>query len=285
MKKTLALFVAALLVVTALCASVTVSAETTNVALGKSYTVSQQYRQSRETWSWADDAEIAYPDDGKKLTDGKLAEEDTGYDDPAWIGFHGGAPEYKGTETTPGLGYSYMRVDLGAVYALTELKLYVGTIKLTAGITVPTSVEFYVSEDGKTYTGLGELTPVDTEESVTAEVSQKTDVSARFVEIRIKREANWMFVSEFEAYADASTGNTGNTGNTGSDDENKGDKSDETSSTPSESAPAESTPSEATSSGSDKVPTGDTGILLFAVLGVVAVAGMCIAVRQRRSEF
>lgn len=282
MKKTLALFVAALLVVTALCASVTVSAETTNVALGKSYTISQQFRQSTETWTWDDNAPIAYPDSGGELTDGKFAEEDSGYGDDAWIGFHGGAPEYKGTETTEGLGYSYMRVDLGAVYALSELKLYVGSAKLGSGITAPTTVEFYVSEDGETYTGLGEITPEDTTETAIVVVSQETTASARYVEIRMKRDGNWMFVTEFEAYADASTGNTGNTS---SDDENKGDKSDETSSTPSESTPTGSTSSEATSSGSDKVPTGDMGILLFAVLGVVAVAGVCIAVRQRRSEF
>ena len=276
MKKVFALLVAALLVATALCACVTVSAETTNVALGKSYTISQQFRQSRETWSWADDADIAYPDDGKKLTDGKFAAEDTGYSDDAWAGFHGGCPEYKGDpdKNITGLGYSYVRVDLGQVYALSELRLYVGTIKLTSGIAVPTSVEFYVSEDGKTYTGLGEITPVDTEDSVTAVVSQKTDASARYVEVRIKRDGNWMFVSEFEAYADTAAA--------GGDDSSKddGSRDGETTSAPSESTPAASTPAETTSSDSGKVPTGDAGILIFAVLGVAAVAGLCVALRK-----
>ena len=270
MKKTFAVLIAAVLVVTALCACVTVSAETTNVAKGKSYKISQQFRQNRETWSWDDNADIAFPDDGVKLTDGVFAAEDTGYDDEAWIGFHGGAPEYKDQ-----LGYSYMRVDLGAVYSLTELRLYVGTSKLGAGIATPTTVEFYVSEDGETYTGLGELTPTDTEETVTSLVSQETDVSARYVEIRIKRDGNWMFVEEFEAYAD--TSNTGST-NSGSEDS---DNSDKTPSTPSESAPSESTPSESTPSEPEKVPTGDAGIIIFAILGVTALAGAYVAVRKR----
>lgn len=264
MKKLFAVLVATVLVVTALCACVTVSAETVNVAKGKSYKISQQFRQSRVTWDWADDADIAYPDDGVKLTDGVFAAEDTGYDDTAWIGFHGGCPEYKNE-----LGYSYLRVDLGAVYQLSELRIYVGTSKLDAGINVPTSVEFYVSEDGETYTGLGELTPVDSTESVTSLVSQKTTASARYVEIRLKREANWMFVEEFEAYADPSS--AGSTDDGSKDDTSKDDnKTDETASTPSESTPDKD----------DKVPTGDEGILLFAVLGVVAVAGAFVAVRK-----
>lgn len=289
MKKTLAILVAAVLAVTALCACLTVSAEATNVAKGKSYTISQQFKQSTTTWTWDDNAPIAYPDDGGELTDGIFAAEDTGYSDAAWIGFHGGCPEYKGTDDKPGLGYSYMRVDLGEVYALSELKLYVGSKKLGSGITAPTTVEFYVSEDGKNYTGLGEITPEDTEETAIAIVSQETTAKARYVEIRMKREGNWMFVTEFEAYADAA--------GTGSTESSKDDsKTEETSSAPAESKPAESKPAEskpaestpATSTPaaskpaeSSKVPTGDNGIVIFAVLGVVAVAGACIVVRKR----
>ena len=137
MKKTLAVLVAAVLVVTALCACMTVSAETANVALGKSYKISQQFRQSTETWTWDDNAPIAYPDNGGELTDGKFPGEDAGYGDDAWVGFHGGAPEYKDE-----LHYSYVRVDLGAVYKLSELKAHLGSAKLGSGITAPTAVEF-----------------------------------------------------------------------------------------------------------------------------------------------
>lgn len=299
MKKLFAVLVAAVLVLTALCAalcaSLTVSAETTNVALGKSYTISQQFRQSTETWTWDDNAPIAYPDNGGELTDGKFASEETGYGDDAWIGFHGGAPEYKDV-----LHYSYMRVDLGAVYTLSELKLYVGSKKLGSGITAPTTVEFYVSEDGETYTGLGEITPEDTEESSIVAVTQETTVSARYVEIRMTRDGNWMFVTEFEAYADpagAGTDDSKGDDNSKTDDDSKTDdnsktdddsKTDDNSKTDDDSKTDDgsktdtpSTPSEATSSGSDKVPTGDMGVLLFAVLGVAAVAGTVIAVRKR----
>ena len=266
MKKTFAALLAAVLVVTALCACLTVSAATTNVAKGKSYTISQQFRQSTETWTWDDNAPIAYPDDGGELTDGKFAGEDSGYGDDAWIGFHGGAPEYVNE-----LGYSYMRVDLGEVYALTELKLYVGSSKLGSGITAPTTVEFYVSEDGKSYTGLGELTPADTTETAIVEVAQTVDVSARYVEIRIKREGNWMFVTEFEAYADTAGGS--NNGGDKSDDKTDDKSDDKTGET---STPSESTPSD------DKVQTGDSSVLFFALLAMVSVAGVCVAVRHGR---
>lgn len=290
MKKTFAVLLATVLVVTALCACVTVSAATTNVALGKSYTISQQFRQSTETWTWDDNAPIAYPDNGGELTDGKFAGEDSGYGDDAWIGFHGGAPEYKNE-----LGYSYMRVDLGAVYKLSELIAYVGSSKLGSGITAPTTVEFYVSEDGETYTGLGEITPVDSTESAIVIVSQETTASARYVEIRMKREGNWMFITEFEAYADADSASTGSTGTgsedngegddtNGSTDNSEGDTSSESTpaeSTPSDSTPSESAPTASTSSESGGVQTGDSHIVLFVLLGVAAVAGVCVVVRKR----
>lgn len=280
MKKTLAVLIAAIFVVTALCACLTVSAERTNVALGKSYTISQQFKQSTETWQWDDNAPIAYPDtDGVELTDGIFAANDGGYGDAEWIGFHGGCPEYKGTDDKPGLGYSYMRVDLGEVYTLSELKLYVGSTKLGAGITPPTTVEFYVSEDGTNYTGLGELTPDDSTEVAVVTVSQETTAKARYVEIRMKRDGNWMFVTEFEAYADAA-------GSGSTESSKPEDTSDETSAAPAESKPAESTPATSTPAASkpaesSKVPTGDTGIMIFAVLGIVAVAGAYVAIRKR----
>lgn len=279
MKKTFAALIAAVLVVTALCTCLTVSAETTNVAKGKSYTLSQQFRQNTETWSWDDNAPIAYPDDGGELTDGVIASADAGYSDDEWIGFHGGAPEYKDE-----LHYSYMRVDLGAVYTLSELKLYVGSAKLGSGITAPTTVEFYVSEDGKTYTGLGVITPEDSTESSVVVVSQETTASARYVEIRMTREGNWMFVTEFEAYADtAGAGSTDDDKNDDKNDDDKADdgKNDNNGKNDDDKAETPSTSSEPDSTGSDKVPTGDVGVLSFALLGITAVAGVFIAVRKR----
>ena len=54
-------------------------------------------------------------------------------------------------------------------------------------------------------------------------------------------------------------------------------------STPSESTPAESTPAESTPAASSTAPAaGDSGMLVFAVLGVLSVAGVAVALKARR---
>lgn len=55
-----------------------------------------------------------------------------------------------------------------------------------------------------------------------------------------------------------------------------------TESTPTESTPTESTPTESTPTSSDKPAAGDSGMLVFAVLGVLSVAGVAVAVKTRR---
>lgn len=51
---------------------------------------------------------------------------------------------------------------------------------------------------------------------------------------------------------------------------------------PTESTPTESTPTESTPTSSDKPAAGDSGMLVFAVLGVLSVAGVAVAVKTRR---
>ena len=248
MKKVFSIFVVAVLVFAAVCSCLTASAASTNVAKGKKYEISAQFRQN-DQWQYDENADVTYPDDGVKLTDGKLPADDATYSDGAWMAFHGGTPQYKDE-----LHYSYVRVDLEKVYDLTELRLYVGTSALGSGIGIPTSVQFFVSEDGKTFTEVSEeIAPTDSTEVTYTAVTAEVEVSARYVEARIKRDGNWMFITEIEAYADVE--GSGNT------------EDSKTEETPSKAEPA-------------NPGTGDY-TMAFALVAIVAVAGAVVVAKKR----
>ena len=168
-----------------------------NLAAGKSYTISQLFRQAQledGSWGWVETATPSYDDEGGvTLTDGLFPDADTDYQDLAWMGFHGKCPDYIEN------GYSYFTVDLGDVYALSKLVTYVGTSKLDAGVSVPATVEFYVSEDGENFTSVGSFVPVDDPDHNVLAITLDCNVTAQFVQVRMTA-ANWMFVCEFEAF-------------------------------------------------------------------------------------
>ena len=71
-----------------------------NLAAGKSYTYSDQFRQggAEAGWGWDENAPYAYPDeDGKTMTDGVKAANDTPYTDAIWAGWTGVHPNYAET--------------------------------------------------------------------------------------------------------------------------------------------------------------------------------------------
>ena len=71
-----------------------------NLAAGKSYTYSDQFRQGGADagWGWDENAPYAYPDeDGKTMTDGIKAANDTPYTDAIWAGWSGVHPNYAET--------------------------------------------------------------------------------------------------------------------------------------------------------------------------------------------
>ena len=172
-----------------------------NLAAGKSYTKSQLFQQGEstddagnKTWGWVDGIPASYPDEGdKELTDGKFAADDSTYSGEEWMGFHSGCPDYKENN------YSYFTVDLGDVYELSRLVVYVGTSKLSGGIGVPATVEFLVSEDGEKFTSVGSIVPTDDPNNSVLAVEQTCNVTGQYVQVRMTA-ANWMFVCEFEAY-------------------------------------------------------------------------------------
>ncbi len=176
-----------------------VSGNLVNVAAGKSYTTDELFRQNTSTWSWDENADVAYPDeDGKTLTDGLFSDGVTNYLDSAWMGFH------TGTATTAENGYAWMNVDLGESEDIKKLVLYMGGKGRTGGISLPEKVEFLVSDDGENWTSLGEaVIPEDNDTLVEGAIVLELDkaVSAKYVRAEVTREKGWMFVSEFEAYA------------------------------------------------------------------------------------
>ncbi len=215
-----------------------------NFAEGASYTTSQLYQQGGADveWGWDDNAPIAYPDeDGKSLTDGVLASNDADYTDAAWAGFHVKAPDYVEN------GYSWITVDLGEVKSISNVSMNAGTSKnanlATVGIAAPHTVEYFVSNDGETWTSIGAVVPADGPEGtedISVELAEAVD--AQYVQARFTSEG-WMFISEIEVEGYVEVVN---------DDDNTADAGDA------------------------------SNMLVFAVIALVALAGTAVVVKTRR---
>ena len=166
------------------------------ISVGKTYTLSNLFRQSPETWGWDENCDIAYPDEeGVSLTDGVKLPAEESYQDAVWAGFNGnGTPDFAEN------GYSWIRLDLGEKKDISLIELTVGTSKLGSGIGAANfTVEFLVSEDGETWTSLGTEVAVDSTDVITTDIAKATNVSAQYVEVHLVR-SGWMFVSELTVY-------------------------------------------------------------------------------------
>jgi hypothetical protein len=166
------------------------------ISVGKTYTLSNLFRQSPETWGWDENCDVAYPDEeGVSLTDGVKLPTEESYQDAVWAGFNGnGTPDFAEN------GYSWIKLDLGEKKDISLIELTVGTSKLGSGIGAANfTVEFLVSEDGETWTSLGTEVAVDSTDVITTDIAKATNVSAQYVEVHLVR-SGWMFVSELTVY-------------------------------------------------------------------------------------
>lgn len=167
----------------------------TNLALGKEYTISQQYRQggAETNWGWDDQAPIAYPDEGGTLTDGAVWPAESSFYDPAWAGFSARCPEYGE------LGYAYMTLDLGEATAFDRVVLHCYQAP-TAGIGLPHHLAFFVSDDGNSYTQAGSMDlNLGEYSNDPLTIAFESPMNGRYLQIRYQME-NWAFFSELEVY-------------------------------------------------------------------------------------
>ena len=181
------------------------SAEATNLAAGKTYTITDQFRAGGKEVNWGYDpnAPISYPDDGVKLTDGTTAPADNSLQDAAWAGFNHNTPSYKEQEYPS----HKITVDLGAVCDIDSASIYLATRQVGNGAGIDYTYSFVsvkVSEDGETWTDAGYVEIGDTvvTDELVAKIDIEADVSAQYVQFRLTR-GGWLFVSEVEVYGTA----------------------------------------------------------------------------------
>ena len=174
-------------------------AGTENLAAGKTYTFSEQFRQggAEVNWGWSDTAPYAYPDeDGKTMTDGVIANSDSVYSDAVWAGWTGVHPTYSET------GYAWITVDLGEATDIARAVVQLGSSGLDNGIGATNMViEIAVSTDGETFEVVGGTVPEDDASTCCIETVIDLDAAAnaQYVQFRLNR-TGWMFISEVEVY-------------------------------------------------------------------------------------
>lgn len=165
------------------------SADYKNVALEKLYTRTSLY---------PNDNSPSYPDtSNKEMTDGKIPTSSASYSDGAYAGFNKNSEDYVLN------GYSAVTVDLGELYYLDKFVSYTGSDAFTSvGISAPSMVMVYVSEDGSAWNKLGESKYECEDGSKLGKFVLETEyaVSGQYVQYRFVGNLNWMMVAEVEAY-------------------------------------------------------------------------------------
>ena len=165
------------------------SADYKNVALEKLYTRTSLY---------PNDNSPSYPDtSNKEMTDGKIPTSSANYSDGAYAGFNKNSEDYVLN------GYSAVTVDLGELYYLDKFVSYTGSDAFTSvGISAPSMVMVYVSEDGSAWNKLGESKYECEDGSKLGKFVLETEyaVSGQYVQYRFVGNLNWMMVAEVEAY-------------------------------------------------------------------------------------
>ena len=165
--------------------------ENDNLALYKPYTAEGIYTV---------DGVQTYPDEnGDSLTDGVVADLEAGYDNYAFVGFNNQTDEYMSK------GYASVTVDLGKEYSVKRFVARVSSendSNTGAGVRVIAKVEFYVSDDGASWTKAGEAVPVRGTGDTNATLVLDNTISAKYIQYRFVSSTSWMMISEVEAYGE-----------------------------------------------------------------------------------
>lgn len=181
-----------------LASALVVSAEQeklSNIALDCPYTYDTQPYQDKSN------ANGYVNVDGKELTDGAI---DDGGDagSTVWVGWNQGAPIT--------IVIDLLEVNSGIVRISSRVE------EMTSwGISYPSRITYYASEDGNNYTKLGDGKKAATDSSRISEIryTDKNGFSARYIKIEIYRAGGFVFCSEIEVLV----------GTVGDDDESEED--------------------------------------------------------------
>lgn len=207
-----------------------ISSDDENIAYGKPYTAEGIYSEN---------GTVLYPDEnGNSLTNGIIADVYAIYDAPEFVGFNAATDFYTAN------GYAAITVDLGKLYNIDKLAMYVSAnnnSNLGAGVTTPANVEFYISSDNQSWTKLGAATPIQGSTNTNATLSLDSPSTGRYIQYRFIRNSNWMMVSEVMAFGseytqpedDNNNSNDDNSDDSGNfppnddDNDNSGDNNDD----------------------------------------------------------
>ncbi len=187
MKKTLAMILA-LVMVSALCGMLFVSAEDVNLAAGK---------------GWSGETEIGTNYVGD-LTDGKI-ETAGAYDTTLWYG----ADNRKEAEGENNGAFS-MIVDLGGAHDVGSARIHVWPAG-ASGIVVPASIDFYASADGENFEKIGSVSEFDGNGPQWVSVSLEEAVEATHIRFDMVGQVEgdtgvFWFASELEVYGAGEAG-------------------------------------------------------------------------------
>ena len=168
--------------------------EGANVAAGKEYVISEQFRMGGADagWGWDENAAPSYPDENFELTDGQIPA--AGYQEAGWMAFNQSTPAQ--TER----GYGYVQFDLGQSYEISEVTIH--SLKETGpGITCPHTIEILVSEDNENWYSAATISMMSDleglEDNAVHALTAEMDVTGRYVEIRVISHT-WGFMGEIE---------------------------------------------------------------------------------------
>ena len=265
MKKTIAILLAAVLAVTALCACLTVSAEGTNLAQGKSVTGASPTSGNQFTDKY-----------NASLVDGNAAEAFDSENAPGdWFCFYYNAdPAYPSNTTHDGTSaVGAFVVDLGAAASVESVRIHMVTddSMTGSGVKPPQTIKVETSADNKTWADFGTTDDFSTYKSIDwVEVKGSAAANARYVRVTITYEGYTLLLNEVQVIGTTASAGT----------------SSEASSSASSTASTSSTPvasgsSSAAAGTSSQPTTGDMGLLGLTVLAVVAIAGVAVAVKVR----
>ena len=182
---------------------ISASAEATNVALNKEYTITgcgMGYENLSGQWPSSYTA---------KLTDGVAHEELTFGETKNWFAFYYSSTAAENFISAPG-GTGAAVIDLGSVVnGVNKFRVHLGNHHAN-GVANPVSFSVYYSVDGVEYTKAGDFELKDStvkENAVLAywsEVTLDTAVSARYVKFEVTLTGVFAFLNELEVYADPS---------------------------------------------------------------------------------